>query len=57
MRVKEYKKIIMIKKARDPYISPPRGGATAQTIFSKLGGVAETRDVITLYKFFKSIDS
>jgi len=30
-------KIIIIIRARDPYISPPRGGATAQTIFSKLG--------------------
>jgi len=56
MRVKEYKnknnnKKIIIKKARDPYISPPRGGATADTIFTKLDRVAETRNVITLSKF------
>jgi len=44
-------KIIIIKKARDPYISPLRGGATAETIFTKLGRFAETRDVITLSKF------
>ena len=47
-RVNEYKKK---KKARDPYISPPRGGATARTIFTKLGRVGETRDVINLAKF------
>ena len=39
------------KKARYPYISPPRGGATARTIFTKLGRVGETRDVINLAKF------
>jgi len=49
MRVKEYKnKNNTNKKARDPYISPPRGGATAEMIFTKLGRVADTRDVITL---------
>jgi len=37
--------------SRHPYISIPRGGATADTIFTKLGRVAETRDVITLSKF------
>jgi len=47
--------IIIIKKARDPYISPPRGGATAETIFSKLDRVAETRDEITVSNF-KLID-
>jgi len=44
-------KIIIIKKTRDLYISPPRGSATAETIFTKLGRVAETRNVITLFKF------
>jgi len=32
-------------------ITPSCGGATAETIYSKLGRVAETRDVITLSKF------
>jgi len=43
--------IKIIKKARDPYISPPRRGATAKMIFTKLDRVAETLDVITLSKF------
>ena len=34
------------KKARDPYISPPRGGTTAETIPTKLGNVVYPRDVI-----------
>jgi len=53
MRVKEYKnKIIIIKKGTRPSISPLRGGATAESIFTKLGRIAETRDVvITLSKF------
>jgi len=37
--------------ARDPYISPTRGGANADTIFTELGRVAETHDVITHAKF------
>jgi len=41
----------IITKARDPHISPSRGGAIAETIFTKLGRVAETLDVITLSKF------
>jgi len=53
MRVKEYKNKINNnkKKARDPYISPPYGGATAETIFIKFGRVAETRELITLLNF------
>ena len=42
---------IKIIKARDPYISPPRGGAPAHTIRTKLVKVDETRDVINLAKF------
>jgi len=40
-------------KGRDLYISAPRGGAIADTIFTRLGRVAETHDVIT---HAKSID-
>ena len=39
-----------IKKARDSYISL-RGGATADTIPTKLGRVGEPRDIITPAKF------
>ena len=39
-----------IKKARDPYISPPRGGATADTIPTKLGRIGGPRDLINLAK-------
>ena len=45
------KKIIIIKKARDPDISSQRGGATADTIPTKFGRVVDPRDVITLAKF------
>ena len=38
-------------KARDPDISPHRGGAAADTIPTKLGRVVDPRDVITLAKF------
>jgi len=48
MRVKEYKhKNNNNNKKRDPYISPPCEGATADTNFTKLGRIAETRDVVT----------
>ena len=38
-------------KARDSFTSPPRGGATADTIPIKLGMAGEPRDAITLAKF------
>ena len=38
-------------QARDPYFSPPRGDATADTIPTKLGRVVDPRDVITTAKF------
>jgi len=37
--------------AREPYVSLPRGGATADTISAKLGGVFDLRDIITLAKY------
>jgi len=51
MRVKEYKTKIIIKGTRPVCFAIPRGGATAITIFTKLGKVAEMRDVINLSKF------
>ena len=38
-------------KARDPDISPQRGGATADTIPTKFDRVFDPRDVISLAKF------
>jgi hypothetical protein len=51
-RVKEYKNKYNNnnKKARDPYISQPRGGATADLIFTKLRRAGGKRDVINLAK-------
>jgi len=51
MRVKEYKNKNNNKRHGTRFISAPRAGNTAETIFTKLGRVAETRDVITLSKF------
>ena len=42
------------KKSHDPNISPPRGGATARPIFTKLGSFGLGPDVI---KYAKSQDS
>ena len=42
---------LRIKKTRDPYISPPRGGATADLYPTKLGRIGEPLDVITHDKF------
>ena len=39
------------EKARDPDISPPRGGATADTIPIRFSRVVDPRDVISLAKF------
>ena len=40
-----------MKGTRRMYFPPPRGGATADTICTKLGRVGETRNAINLAKF------
>ena len=43
------------KKSHDPNISPPRGGATARPIFTKLGSFGLWPDVINYTKSYVSI--
>ena len=43
------------KKSHDPNISPPRGGATARPIFTKLGSFGLWPDVINYAKSYVAI--